>query len=370
MHDLAVISKIQSITPIEGKDRIVLAKVENYDTIIQKDEFKVGDTVIYVFYDSILPDKPEFEFLRKRCWSEKWQGHRIRPMKMGGVVSEGLVLPMSVLPERKKPYKLGDIVTDELGIRLYDPEAQLENDGKRKGNWFLDIMMKYRWFRTIYNKYFRKRASHDGYPAWVDKSDEENIEKIWDKISEHPETEYILSEKMEGQAASFTIDKKGKFKVYSHNFNVLAGNWVDVAKIYGLQDKMKKWLKLKNWDKFCLQGEVCGPGIQGNIYGFTTLKLFLYGGFHGDHTRLTMQELVDFSYANDVPTVPVLGFAKITDIGDLDAIIKFSDGDSIFTNNGKLVPREGIVWRTDDGNIHFKNKSRQYKVFFEKKTAE
>ena len=93
MHELATISKIQDIQPIPGKDRIVLATVENYRSIVQKDEFKPGDKVIYVYYDAILPVRPEFEFLRKRCWSEKLQGFRIRPMKMGGAISEGLVLP-------------------------------------------------------------------------------------------------------------------------------------------------------------------------------------------------------------------------------------------------------------------------------------
>ena len=74
MQDLATISVIQEIVPIEGKDRIVLATVENYHSIVQKDEFRPGDKVIYVYYDSILPERPEFEFLRKRCWSEKYQG--------------------------------------------------------------------------------------------------------------------------------------------------------------------------------------------------------------------------------------------------------------------------------------------------------
>ena len=368
MHDLAVISKIQSITPIEGKDRIVLAKVENYDTIIQKDDFSVGDMCVYVFYDSILPDKPEFEFLRKRCWSEKWQGHRIRPMKMGGVVSEGLVLPMSLLPERKKGYKLGDVVTDELGIRLYDPEAQLEAKSK-KSNWFLDIMMKYGWFRKLYNKYFRKQMSKGSYPAWVDKSDEENIEKVWGKISQSPDTEYILTEKMEGQAASYIIDKKGKFKVFSHNCGVISGNWVEVAKILDIEKKMRTFCKSHKFDSLCLQGEVCGPGIQGNIYGFNGLKLFLYGGFHSDHTRLTYTELMEFSTKSGIPTVPYLGKKKISDFDGLDDIVKFSDGNSVFDNKGKAVPREGVVWRTEDGTIHFKNKSRQYKAWFDKKEA-
>ena len=42
MHELATVSVIQDIRPIEGKDRIVLARVENYDSIVQKDGFRTG----------------------------------------------------------------------------------------------------------------------------------------------------------------------------------------------------------------------------------------------------------------------------------------------------------------------------------------
>lgn len=79
MHDLSVISTIKSITSIEGKDRIVLANVENYNVIINKEDFKVGDKCIYIFYDSFLPVRDEFEFLRKRCFTERFGGgFRIR----------------------------------------------------------------------------------------------------------------------------------------------------------------------------------------------------------------------------------------------------------------------------------------------------
>ena len=58
IHDLATISVIQDIRPIEGKDRIELATVENYNSIVQKGEYKAGDKVIYIYYDSILPVRP------------------------------------------------------------------------------------------------------------------------------------------------------------------------------------------------------------------------------------------------------------------------------------------------------------------------
>ena len=365
MHDLAIISKIQSITPIEGKDRIVLAKVENYDTIVQKNEFKVGDSVVYVFYDSILPVRPEFEFLRKRCWSEKWQGFRIRPMKMGGVVSEGLVLPMSVLPERKKPYKLGEIVTECLNIRRYDPEALLENQSNKKSNWFLNIFMRYEWFRKFYNKFIRKVKPKTAYPLWIDKSDEENIEKCYEDVAKYPDTEYIVSEKMEGMAGTFAIEN-GKFKVYSHNFGVNSGAWVEVAKIYNIETALKNWCKANDMKSVAIQGEVCGPSIQGNIYGFKNLKLFLYGGFSSDHKRLPWNTIESISLAIGVPTVPV--FTKNRKIYDLEEMIKDSDGPSVFRNEDKEVPREGLVWRTEDGRIHFKNKSRKYKIWFDAKS--
>lgn len=66
MRNLASIKTISDIIPIEGKDRIVLATVDGWSVIVKKDEFKVGDKCVYVEIDSVLPEKPEFEFLRKK----------------------------------------------------------------------------------------------------------------------------------------------------------------------------------------------------------------------------------------------------------------------------------------------------------------
>ena len=86
MRKLASIQKIEWIRPIEGKDRIVLAGILGWQVIVKKDEFQVGDLCVYVEIDSQLPEKPEYEFLRPKKF-------RIRTMKMGGVLSEGICLP-------------------------------------------------------------------------------------------------------------------------------------------------------------------------------------------------------------------------------------------------------------------------------------
>ena len=79
MRKLASIQKIKRLESIEGKDKIELAYILGWKVIVQKGQFKEGDLCIYIEYDSILPeDNKNFEFLRKRCYSSKWNGYRIK----------------------------------------------------------------------------------------------------------------------------------------------------------------------------------------------------------------------------------------------------------------------------------------------------
>lgn len=116
-RQLASIRRISDIRPIPGADRIAVAQVDGWECVIQKDEFQVGDLVVYVEVDSIVPERPEFEFLRDRKF-------RVRTIKLRGQVSQGLVLPLSILPEGT--YTDGLDVTEVLGIKKYDPQAQQE----------------------------------------------------------------------------------------------------------------------------------------------------------------------------------------------------------------------------------------------------
>lgn len=87
---LAHIEIIESLSPIEGADKIEVAKVLGWECVVKKGEFKKGDIVVYVEVDSVMPDKPEYEFLRDRKF-------RIRTIKLKGQVSMGLILPLSIL---------------------------------------------------------------------------------------------------------------------------------------------------------------------------------------------------------------------------------------------------------------------------------
>lgn len=358
MHDLAKVTRIQSIAPIEGKDRIELAKVENYDTVVSKGDFKPGDRCVYIFYDSILPERPEFEFLRKRCWSEKYKGFRIKPMQLGGVVSEGLVMPMSILPEGK--YKDGQVVTDLLGIRLYEPpEPSVSYMGHRAP--FREkvrrVLLKHRLTRPIAKKIPYIPTS---YPKGISKSDEENIEALWEDLKGNHDLWY-LTEKMEGQSATYVFDGKG-LKCYSSNKRVWDGSWVQFAEENELRKHMRHLCRATGRKGVAIQGELCGPGIQKNIYKLDKLKLFVFGMFEADGTRMDPHDMCAYSAFLGLDTVPFVDEHRQLP-SDIGMILAACEGRSLVSD----VPREGVVWRSQTSGKHFKAKSRSYKVWFDGK---
>lgn len=358
MHELAKVTRIQSIAPIEGKDRIELARVENYDSVVSKGDFSPGDRCVYIFYDSILPERPEFEFLRKRCWSEKLQGFRIKPMRLGGIVSEGLVMPMSILPEGE--YKDGQVVTDLLGIRLYEPpEPPVSYFGHRAPlrEKVRRVLLKCRLTRSLAKRIPRIPAD---YPPQIKKSDEDNIEALWDDLKGSDDLWY-LTEKVEGQSATY-IYRNGKLECYSHNMRVWDGAWVQFAEENNLKERMRHFCRATGRKGVVVQGELCGPGIQKNIYKLDRLKLFVFGMMELDGTRMDAHDMCAHSAFLHLDTVPFIDEHRRLP-GTLDEILSGCEGMSLISD----VQREGIVWRSESSGKHFKAKSRSYKVWFDGK---
>ena len=110
MRKLASIQKIKSLEPIAGADAIEKATVLGWQLVVKKGEFNIGDLCVYCEIDSLLPDRPEFEFLKPR-------GMRIRTVRLRGQISQGICFPLNVLPEGFDIQENTD-VTETLGITL------------------------------------------------------------------------------------------------------------------------------------------------------------------------------------------------------------------------------------------------------------
>jgi len=112
MRKLASIQKIISIDPHPNADTLEIAKVLGWSTIIKKGEFKPGDEIVYIEVDSVLPKKPEFEFLSK-------YNYRVKTIKLRGIVSQGIIFPKSIIGKNiMNNYHEGDDVTDLLNMAI------------------------------------------------------------------------------------------------------------------------------------------------------------------------------------------------------------------------------------------------------------
>lgn len=84
MRDLAIIARVTSINKMYQKDKIAWITVdENAYEYIVPNTTKVGDLVVVIGEGSLLPEKPQWEFLRKRCYLNSEKAFLIRPMVMG-----------------------------------------------------------------------------------------------------------------------------------------------------------------------------------------------------------------------------------------------------------------------------------------------
>jgi RNA ligase (TIGR02306 family) len=237
---LATVRIITDIKPIEGADMIELATVGGWNVVVAKNVgHKVGDMVVYCEIDSFLPIREEFEFLRKTSYKKMGdqEGFRLKTIRLRGQVSQGLILPIHVLPLLEMVHE-GQDVTEMLGIVKYEPPIPAELAGKVKGQ----------------------------FPSFLRKTDEERVQNLVKEYEEYryqSKHQFYITEKLDGSSATFYLNN-GEFGVCSRNLELLEteGNtfW-KVARETDLENKLRQYGK-----NLSLQGELIGEGIQGNPY--------------------------------------------------------------------------------------------------------
>ena len=86
---------------------------------------------VYFEVDSFLPVCGQFEFLRKSCYRNDaymGEGFRLKTIRFRGQISQGLILPLSILPEGRE-YQIGDDVSEVLGIRKWEVADKVTSSG-------------------------------------------------------------------------------------------------------------------------------------------------------------------------------------------------------------------------------------------------
>ena len=325
---LASIRRIANIQPIEGADAIVVATVDGWKVVVKKDEFKVGDLAVYLEIDSWVPHNLA-PFLSKGQEPREYngvKGERLRTVKLRGQVSQGLLLSLEsvkgplffVLPEE------GVDVTEQLGIQKWEPEISPQLAGQVRG-----------LFPT----------------SLIPKTDQERIQNCFVDIESKGDVTYEVTMKLDG--TSCTIFRwEGELRVCSRNLELKVNEENKdntlVAMALKLGDKVK--------DGIALQGEVMGPGIQGNREGFKEHRFFVFDIFDiHEHEYLPPYARRNYCTRTEIDHVPVLGEDWVAP-ESVDAGLALAEGPSI---THKV--REGLVWKcNDDPSFSFKTISNQF----------
>lgn len=375
---LAHIEKIAWIKPIENADNIELIGVLGWVCIAKKGEFKPQDTCIYFEIDSKLPEKEWSEFMRPKHF-------KVKTMKLGkfNVISQGLALPISVIPELQgKEFEIGADVTELLGVTYAveednirkskngDPNAKYKSMAARHLNLFktkpFRWLMRRDWGRKLLFIFLgRKKDKPKAFPDWIVKTDETRIENApWYLESTEP---FIKTEKIDGTSSTYAWDtskKKGEFIVCSRNVRQLdvdqscyhdCGNvyWEMVGK-YNIESALKEIAKVHNAVRVVLQGETYGESLQGNPYKLNERRFAAFNLII-DGQRLNSVKAKDILGEYNIPFVPIIDDNYYLP-KDMETFKLEADGISTISN----VPREGFVYRSCDGTKSFKNVSRQF----------
>jgi hypothetical protein len=362
---LASIQRIVSLDPIPDADKIQKATVLGWEVVVAKSEnHQVGDLVCYIEVDSIVPDRPEFEFLRERKF-------RVRTIKLRKQVSQGLIMPLTILPGDFAGYQEGSDVTNVLGIKKYDPEGDkeqklLDEKAARSKNKLNKFLLRYPWYRRLFSAFMPKKAS---WPKFIKKTDEDRIQLFPGICEREKDTFFQVTEKLDGQSATyFLVKNKKKFLWFGEDyiFGVCSRNlllpkpdnssyWT-IAKQLNIKDALLELIG--DNDYVVLQGEIIGEGIQGNKY---KIKGYSFYAFNLIFPTLSWSasemKALNFLGIKQVPLLTQHFRLKPT----IPENVEYAKGKSEIAD----TLREGVVVRNYGKNISFKIINPDFLLKFE-----
>lgn len=326
---LATVRRIADIQPIPDADVIDVATVDGWKVVVKKGDFQVGDLAVYFEIDSWIP-KAIAPFLNRGRTYNGVEGERLRTIKLCKQISQGLLLPVSAVAtfdERDSNSYIcdidylveGDDLTEYLQIQKYEKPIHGSLAGVVKGN----------------------------FPSFLRKTDQERVQNLTKDIRRWEEegARWEVTEKLDGSSMT----------VYRHNdvTGVCSRNY-DLEETEG--NAFWQAVRREDIDQrlpagFALQGELIGPGIQGNKYGLDATDFFVFDVWDINKScYLTPDERRKFCKAFAFNHVPVLATGT-TGTSDVNALIASADGQSLI---GKKPPREGMVYKNMANDTSFK----------------
>ena len=331
---MAWLARIEEVLPIPERDRIVQYRVGGWKVIDGIDKYQIGDLVIYVSVDSWVPNAlaPFLSRDKEPRVYEGVPGERLKTIKMGGALSQGLLLPLSTL-QNEGQWIDGVTVDEDCDVT--------------------EVLGILKWERT---PEFRAANAKGNFPYFLRKTDQERVQNVRPRTLEQvgPAT-YEVTEKLEGQ--SFTAYLwEDVFGVCSRNLELKAdepSTWIDTANRYDLEAKLRAFFE-RTGKQIAIQGEQVGPGIEGNIYKLDSVRLYVYDVFDiAEQKYLPPAFAREVAFELGIPYVPVIDVAFELPERYCDELLAMAHCES------RLAPyfAEGLVFKVNSDMSDFSFKA-------------
>lgn len=335
---LVTVRQVDDIFPIPDADAIEVAVFGGWNVVVKKNDFKPGDLAVYFEIDSFLPENDfRFQFLMKNKIT--WEGHdgaRLKTIRLRKQLSQGLAMPLSEFPEVEQQY-----------------------DGTPQNQDFSELLNVLKWEKPIPAQL--RGLIKGNFPSILRKTDQERAQNMVKEIFAEDRT-YEISIKLEG--SSMTIYKlNGVVGVCSRNQDLKledeANAFVDTA----INTMLLDFLENSDIDDIAFQGELMGPGIQGNHEGLESKDFYLfdiYDAYRGRYLTADERLHLVIQHDLDIEHVPIIGNKKLSELGitNIQELIAYADGPSL-----KHKCREGLVFKdVNDSSFTFKVISNEYLI--------
>lgn len=337
MRKLASIQVVNEIRPIENADAIECVVILGWTVVAKKGEFKVGDKCVFFEIDSILPIKEQYAFLGE---TDKYNGHRLRTMRMRGQLSQGLVLPLDVL-NLSDDLEIGTDLTEQLEIRKYEPPIP-EEEGAKPAN-----------------------------KVWeIPKTDEDRYQSNPALVEALKGKEYYASVKLDGTSTTVILnindEDEPEVNVCGRNTCYIESPnnkyWAVTMK-YNMKEKILDYFN-KTGKRLAFQGELIGPKIQANKMGLTENDLYIFNVWMADgkqpfekcdlDTSLTIVKELGFNFV-PIEMTGVFNYNS-DELQDLTKI----QYNKYFAGAKPSQNIEGLVFRSKDMKTSFKVISNEF----------
>jgi RNA ligase (TIGR02306 family) len=338
-NSVCFVATINEIKAIPNADNIEQVIVGGWNAITKKGEFKEGDLTVIATTDAVIPETLSEKmgvtsYLRK--------GGRVRTVKLRGVYSECLIIPLKYIPFMENYYDGKDMM-NVMDVYKYEPPVkQIQLASGRKIKW-------------------RDNQNFHIYYKFP------NLKNVAGMFTEEDLVE--ITRKVHGTNARYGIVRKSKLSFWDKvkKFFRLANKWVDYEYIYGshncekgsdsqgfystdvwrtiaekysIKEKLWSYVKNKNveiGEGIILYGEIYGAGIQKNYdYGLTDIE------FAGFDVKLKGEYVSTYDAWVLIENHLKLPYVEVLHYGDWTQEIQ----DKFTFNNfieGTKVPHEGIV---------------------------